>query len=728
MATVNGTTGAATIVAAGDAHILANKATDAHYLAAQSSYTLSVLQSGTTLGFTAWLGADDTEVQFPAAAAGDEFLRGNFPTCGSPLLAACPTATSTLLGTAQVTDTVSQYNLWTQYWLRRAGISYPAVQVSRSRFPAVRNPQMVDFNNQLWMVGSPPSAATLSSYDGRSWIMRSTADAYGPRTGHRATAFNGKLWVVGGYKTTATIGDTNDVWSSPDGLTWTQVTPAAPFAARDSHGLVAFNGRLWVVGGQQTDGYTTTASFNDVWSSADGLTWTRATAAAPFSVRSPQLVVFNNELWVVGGAEGAAPRSDAWHSSDGITWTQALSAVILGTAPGLRATVLGTRLYITGAEFADYYRQKVFYTDTGNSWTYASITLPFGRRTDSSFFSFKNRIWLIGGDTPIEAICCTRSDTWSSPDGADWTYEHTSAPYSPSSGQTLMEFSGRLWLLGPGNDGVTNAWCSTDGDDWVKSPGAATLPPRQWAGRVAFDGKLWMVGGLQGDSGNAANFKNDVWSSVDGNTWTQVSAAGPFTARYGHSLYVANGKLFLVGGVEGPPYTRPTDLWSTLDGVTWTRESTNVPFGARVASQTANFNGRVWLVGGIGPVNDFPADAWSSADGVNWRQDATNEPRLQRYEHRLTVFNGRLWLTGGRGTAYTETRDLISSVDGINWNTEATPAWSARTSHAAAAFGTHLFLFGGLGATMDENRENEMWRTDDGIHWRLRHHNNIQVP
>lgn len=735
VATVNATTGAVSLVAAGNAHIVADKATDAHYLAAQSNYSLSVFQSGSTLEYTAWPGESDTEVQFPAAASGDEFLRANFPTCASPALSACATATSTLLGKAPVTDTVSQYPLWTQYWLRRAGVSYSAVQVSRSHFPSQRNPQLVEYDNQLWMVGAAPAATTWSSYDGRSWVMRSTADAYGPRMGHRAAAFNNKLWVVGGYKTGSSPGETSDVWSSPDGLNWTQVTAAAGFSPRDSHGLVAFNGKLWVVGGQQWDGYVTTASYNDVWSSPDGVTWTRATAAAGFSVRKPQLVVFNNKLWVVGGSEGNASRNDAWSSSDGVTWSPQ-GGVLYGTAEGLRATVLGSRIYVTGADFSDYYRQRVAYSDNGNAWTgmLNTVEVPFGRRNESAFFSFRNRIWLIGGDTPIQQICCTRADTWSSADGTSWTYEHVSAPYSPGQGtqgqglaQNLVEFANRLWLLGPGGDGKTNAWSTTDGNDWVKSAGASVLPMRQWPGTAVFDGKLWMVGGLEADSGNPAA-RNDVWSSTDGNTWTQVTTNAAFSARYGHSLFVLNGKLYLVGGIESAPYERKSDVWSTLDGVTWTRELDNAPFGPRASHQTASLNGRIWLVGGFDAVNQMPGDVWSTTDGINWRLDVPSDPRLQRYEHRMTAFSGKLWVTGGRGTTYVETRDVISSADGIHWTAESTPAWSARTSHAAAVFGDHLFLFGGLGATRDEPRENEMWRTDDGVHWRLRHHNAIRVP
>jgi N-acetylneuraminic acid mutarotase len=442
-------------------------------------------------------------------------------------------------------------------------------------------------------------------------------------------------------------------------------------------------------------------------------------------------VVFTGRLWVVGGAEGRAPRSDAWSSLDGITWTQAGSAVILGTAEGLRAAVVGTRLYITGAAFSSMYTQQVFYTDTGNSWTGTGVTVPFERRIETAFYSYQNRLWVYGGDTHDayqDPSCCTRSDLWSSANGGIWTYEHTSAPYSPYRGQQLVEFGGKLWLLGPGRDGVSRAWSSENGDDWVNVPGANVLPQRVWPGVISFAGKLWMIGGLDGDTGNPASFKNDVWSSADGNTWTRVLANAPFTARYAHAVYVANGRLFVAGGVEGPPYVRPTDIWSTSDGVTWRQDLVSAPFGARVGHKVAALNGRLWLTGGSDELNQFPSDVWSSVDGINWRQDLVSDSRLRRYEHQLTAFNGRLWMTAGRDTTYAESRDLLSSADGVNWRTEAAPNWSARTSHAVAAFGTHLFLFGGEGATYDENRENEFWRTDDGVTWRLRHHNLIPVP
>ena len=78
------------------------------------------------------------------------------------------------------------------------------------------------------------------------------------------------MYIMGGY-----IGSSvHDVYSSTDGVRWSQVTSAAGWSARYLAGCVVFNNKLWVFGGN-------TGSFaNDVWSSPDGLTWTQVTAAA----------------------------------------------------------------------------------------------------------------------------------------------------------------------------------------------------------------------------------------------------------------------------------------------------------------------------------------------------------------------------------------------------------------------------------------------------------------
>ena len=60
--------------------------------------------------------------------------------------------------------------------------------------------------------------------------------------------------------------------------------------------------------------------FNDVWSSADGLQWTKETPVTAFPPRwSAALIVHQSELWLVGGY-GLSFRNDVWRSSDARNW------------------------------------------------------------------------------------------------------------------------------------------------------------------------------------------------------------------------------------------------------------------------------------------------------------------------------------------------------------------------------------------------------------------------
>ena len=88
-----------------------------------------------------------------------------------------------------------------------------------------------------------------------------------------------------------------------------QRTAAAAFSPRYEHQVVVFNDQLWLIGGSDSS-YNLK---NDVWSSTDGFRWTQHTANAAFSPRSNhEVVVFNNRLWLIGGAAGR----DGTHRTD----------------------------------------------------------------------------------------------------------------------------------------------------------------------------------------------------------------------------------------------------------------------------------------------------------------------------------------------------------------------------------------------------------------------------
>ena len=177
-----------------------------------------------------------------------------------------------------------------------------------------------------------------SSTDGETWTQVDAAAEWKARGGYTSVVFNGKIWVMGGYNVLneESIESFNDVWSSPDGSNWTQVDAAADWKARWGHTSVVFDSKIWVMGG-----YDGTEYFNDVWSSPDGSNWTQVDAAADWKARERHTsVVFppdgaGKKIWVMGGYDVDFNRlNDVWSSDNGQTW---------GKGTGLTNTVAYAR-------------------------------------------------------------------------------------------------------------------------------------------------------------------------------------------------------------------------------------------------------------------------------------------------------------------------------------------------------------------------------------------------
>jgi hypothetical protein len=64
--------------------------------------------------------------------------------------------------------------------------------------------------------------------------------------------FDGRLWVLEGYSG----GNRNDVWHSADGVTWHEV-PKTPWKARHAASVFVHDDALWVVAGNNLQ--------SDVW-------------------------------------------------------------------------------------------------------------------------------------------------------------------------------------------------------------------------------------------------------------------------------------------------------------------------------------------------------------------------------------------------------------------------------------------------------------------------------
>ncbi len=66
---------------------------------------------------------------------------------------------------------------------------------------------------------------------------------------HRSVIFKDKMWVLNGKAVNDTVH--KDVYSSNDGITWNLVHNPTPFLAKVDFALLVFDGKMWVICGEE---------------------------------------------------------------------------------------------------------------------------------------------------------------------------------------------------------------------------------------------------------------------------------------------------------------------------------------------------------------------------------------------------------------------------------------------------------------------------------------------
>ena len=271
--------------------------------------------------------------------------------------------------------------------------------------------ESVMFKGRLWVIGG--SATNFDylndiwySQDGVSWTRATENGGFRPRRNHQVVEHRGALWLIGGE--TGMTEYANDVWTSKDGVYWTQVDVKEPFPALVNHQVTVFKGQMWIVGG-----YGAGATGHAVWSSKDGKVWIEQIHEAAFPDRDGhQLVNFKNKMWIIGGRQqGAARLADVWSSPDGVNWTQVADLSGSGFEPRMlhEAAVFAGRMWVSGG-YADTLgaANDVWYTKDGAEWTRATESADFVGRIGHQMINFKGKLWILGGTDNQVA----RNDIW----------------------------------------------------------------------------------------------------------------------------------------------------------------------------------------------------------------------------------------------------------------------------------------------------------------------------
>lgn len=587
------------------------------------------------------------------------------------------------------------------------------------------------FNNRFWVIGgvgkNGPTNDIWCSEDGITWTLVNPAAPFMPRSSHTAVAFDNRLWVIGGYRESkdhSFRGRLNDVWSSPDGVTWTEPTSSAAFTPR--HGLSSgtYDGRMWVIGGYTNEDTNT----NDVWSSVDGITWTAETPAAPFLERSNANVVDDGKrLFVIGGENVYGKVSDSWHSTDGSSWYGKVALPFATPNSQTVVPVNGTlfalqdELQTNGIQLRGFW-----YSADGEHWD--ELTPPPGYSGPFSYngsigrdeyrMAYKDdRIWIFR--KYVDTDTTVRNDVWSAP-VASLLRQPPQARFMASTTYGPAPLSVGF------TDFSVNRPDRLTWDFGDRTTSSEKNPVHTFTAAGNYTVSLTAVNSF---GSHAASRTIIVDAPVaDAERWTLAVPDLPFKERFGFGLAEHNGKIWMAGGSN---YADDfNDVWSSSDGITWTRVTGSASFPPRSAFTFLSYNGRLWVIGGLThKVSDFykkeeicTSDVWSSVDGITWTEVTSHTGFTPRCEQASAVYADRMWIIAGRGirdgkNPAVKYNDVWSSSDGVIWTqATASAAFSPRDETTAFVYDNFLWI---LGSYNDE----ELWKTSDGKKWTLVTHN-----
>jgi hypothetical protein len=282
----------------------------------------------------------------------------------------------------------------------------------------------------------------------------------------------------------------------------------------------------------------------------------------PYGFNHNGLIWWNDQLWMTATGYDSWDWG-IWSSPDGVNWTRR-------GAPGELADsslqdayfyILGDALHMIHSVSPDYLIRD-FSTTDGDNWTMVvtnistpRIEFPFAKMGNTLFIVGGNNV--AGGTPPAEHYL---NDVWTSSDGATWTriLEHAPFLYTDTD-QTLCAFKNKLYLMGEWHStGVaehSEIWESADGVTWTQ---VAFTPFRTFEGHSAVTNEetIWL----------ACNYgTTKIYESTDCITWTPVPGAnsymklalgGGFLWASGSSGFYKTEAIMPPEPPEPPPPTR----------------------------------------------------------------------------------------------------------------------------------------------------------------------------
>lgn len=321
-----------------------------------------------------------------------------------------------------------------------------------------------------------------------------------------ALLFSAYTWACNGPSKNSSLKETLSDSNQP--YHWTQLTENAAFPKAYNFQMFAVRDTLWVMHHAGT------------WFSLDGEKWIKSPLINVLKDNAfLDYVWFKNALYAIGTFEGNVEHykfTSAIHrTTDMKTWETLATESNLPKRFFYHPFVFKDKLWIIGGnDGSSNFDGANNFSDIWNSidgviWIKQADNLPFGKRDQSQFVFFKDKIYMLN------------NDVWASSDGISWTKVVDRLANENIFGYASVVFDNQIWLLGCNRDGVfqSQVLVSKNGNKWETKD--APWTPRGAATACVYKGKIFMTGGKYGGiskDGRTTEFiySNDVWALENG--------------------------------------------------------------------------------------------------------------------------------------------------------------------------------------------------------------------
>jgi len=571
-----------------------------------------------------------------------------------------------------------------------------------------------------WLATGPQ--AIWTSRDGLSWTLAATHGVTPQLPGDQvyvltATAHGflaaGQAPAPGG-RTQAVI------WTSPNGLTWHRMTAAQAGLDAEGQDVTSISYAAWAGDATVIAGNLGTGGWGTWLSTDSGTTWTPVAVPVGHGADAVISGLGSDGSGLIAVRSGAAGNAIAYFSPNGRTWRYAAT---LGTGGGFRPAVVkgsGHGFVVTGANAAG---DDLAYTSTGDGTTWR----PTGLLGTAASYASGLAATVGPAQKVIAAGSAAATKTGQQAVVLQASASGTVRPVAlgaipgavvPEVAVNALASAGGQEIAVGSADGYPSIWRRTAAGSWTLAsslPLVSGVSGRSALTSVTHGAAGWLAVGTPGPV---------AYTSANGITWHPASSiaadlpgvVGVATAA-GPQGYVVVGKLIAAGG------NCVADVWWSANLMTWMRahDVNDTSGSSQVLAVAADPHGFI----SAGSHDGQPA-VWITADGSSWttivlplpEKGAGQAGRASAVLQQVAV-NGNRVVALGSQTAAGTTRPLAEvSVDaGRTWRQVPLSASGADVAVTALTADS-----GGFAAAVQAGAPGQqqvtIWTSADGASWR----------